>query len=106
MLLLPECARLVLLVLVFGQGLACQAKGQSIHTKISIPAEGIYEKALVKGKVPLASTLKKKKKKTEKIKIHVYLGLNIIIRFKFTTNSNRCAMLIVRNRFTKKCWPL
>ena len=35
----------------------------------------------------------------------VHLGLNIIIRSKFTTNFNRCAMLIVRNSLTKDVEP-
>ena len=30
--------------LVFGLGLACQAKGQSSHTKISTPARAFTEK--------------------------------------------------------------
>ena len=42
---------------------------------------------------------------TLKKKIHAYLGLNIIMRIKFTTNFDRCAMLIVRKCLTKNSEP-
>ena len=81
---------------VFGLGLARQAKGQCCHTKKSTLAEIVTEK-----RVKVRSTACHYATKQRLIKITMYLGLDIIIKLKFTTNFDRCAILNVLNYLTK-----
>ena len=76
--------------------------------KLVIPTVQPQPKHLRKKRVKVQSTAShyvKKKTSEVKKKKHVYFGLNIIIRFKFTTNFDRRAMLIVQNCLTKKFEP-
>ena len=82
--------------MVFGLGLACQAKGRSCRTKNQPLPKHFRKKKMSKSakyRLPLCYK--------GPIKITIYLGLDIIIKLKFTTNFYICVILNLLNCLTK-----
>ena len=86
--------------MVFGLGLACQAKGHSNRIPIFQTLQRIYgnnreKKPEEKCEPQLAKHINALQKKPMETKI--YFQLNMIVSFKFKRNTERYLILIVRN---------